>query len=154
MELTDLEQVIEIDQRSFSLPWPVSSFQYEISKNKASRSWVAELEENSGSKVVGMAVAWLILDEVHIATIAVLPEFRRMRIGQKLLSALLEDAASAGAKAAFLEVRDSNIAARRMYRKYGFLDVSRRPHYYSDNQEDAILMNLEPINLQVIKALE
>jgi ribosomal-protein-alanine N-acetyltransferase len=154
MEIADLERVIEIDQRSFSLPWPVSSFQYELSKNKASRSWVAELEQDSGRRVVGMAVAWLIVDEVHIATIAVLPEVRRKKIGQKLLSALLEDAVSSGAKAAFLEVRDSNVAARQMYRKFGFMEVSRSPHYYSDNQEDAILMNLDPINLQVIKALE
>jgi len=101
MEQADLEQVIAIDQKSFTLPWPVSSFQYELAHNDTSRCWVAEVEIEGKRRIAAMAVAWLILDEVHIATIAVEPEYRRMKIGQKLLIAILKDAQASGARHAF-----------------------------------------------------
>lgn len=101
-----------------------------------------------------MAVVWFIVDEVHIATIAVDLEYRRMRIGQKLLAAILKDALVSGARHAFLEVRETNTAAREMYRKFGFVEVGKRPHYYSDTHEDAILMNLEPIEAGMFEGLE
>ena len=154
MDAADLGQVIAIDQRSFSLPWPISSFQYELAHNESSRCWVAEIQSETGAKVVAMAVVWFIIDELHIATIAVMPEYRGRKIGQKLLAALLVDAVKAGAQHAFLEVRETNIAARSMYQKFGFQEVGKRPHYYSDTQEDAVLMNLEPIDLKVIESLE
>jgi ribosomal-protein-alanine N-acetyltransferase len=154
MKQADLEQVIAIDQKSFSLPWPESSFQYELNHNDSSRCWVAEIWSAGGPVIVAMAVVWFIIDEVHIATIAVDPEYRRLKIGQKLLAAILRDALSLGAQHAFLEVRETNIAARAMYRRFGFLEVGKRPHYYSDTQEDAILMNLEPIDGSVLEDLE
>lgn len=104
--------------------------------------------------MVAMAVVWFIIDEVHIATIAVDPDYRRLKIGQKLLAAILKDALAMGAQHAFLEVRETNIAARSMYRRFGFQEVGKRPHYYSDSQEDGILMNLEPINGSVLEDLE
>lgn len=152
METTDLDQVVAIDQASFSLPWPASSFQFELNQNQSSRCWVAEYPSGSNAKVIAMAVVWFIIDEVHIATIAVLPEFRRMKIGQKLLAAILKDAVASGAAHAFLEVRATNQAARAMYQKFGFRDVGKRPHYYSDTLEDAILMNLEPIDPLIYEA--
>lgn len=154
MEQADLEQVIEIDRKSFSLPWPVSSFQYELTRNESSRCWVAELDTTAGSVITAMAVVWFIIDELHIATIAVDPEYRRLKIGRKLLAVILKDALSAGAKFAFLEVRESNAAARAMYRGFGFQEAGRRPHYYSDTNEDAILMNLEPIDGSVLEDLD
>lgn len=154
MKQADLERVIAIDQKSFSLPWPASSFQYELNQNDSSRCWVAELSSSAGTIVVAMAVVWFIIDEVHIATIAVDPEYRRLKIGQKLLAAILEDALSTGAQHAFLEVRETNTAARAMYRRFGFQEVGKRPHYYSDTQEAAIMMNLEPIDGSVLADLE
>ena len=115
---------------------------------------MAEIQSENGPKVIGMAVVWFIIDEVHIATIAVMPEYRGRKIGQKLLAVLLKDAVMAGAQHAFLEVRETNLAARSMYQKFGFQEVGKRPHYYSDTQEDAVLMNLEPIELQGIESLE
>ena len=82
MMLDDIEQVVAIDRVSFSLPWPERSFRFELTDNPASRCWVAEVD----GKIVGMIVVWLIVDEVHVATIATHPEFRRQGIAKNLLS--------------------------------------------------------------------
>jgi len=137
----DLEQVVAIDQASFSLPWPARSFQFELSDNPASRSWVAEL----GGRIVGMIVLWLIVDEAHIATIATHPQFRRQGIGGRLLTHALSSVKAEGAQRAFLEVRAGNSAAQEMYRRSGFVEDGRRPRYYKDNHEDAILMSLKDL---------
>src|ERR1043165_7782418 len=138
MTLEDIPAVVELDQRSFSLPWPERSFRFEITENPASHCWVAEAE----GKVVGMIVVWLILDEAHVATIATHPDFRRRGIAQKLLSHALLRLIDEGARSSFLEVRESNSGAQAMYRKFGYEVAGRRPRYYKDNNEDAILMNL------------
>ena len=145
MTLDDLEQVIAIDQMSFSLPWPTRSFQFELTDNPASRCWVAE----SDGRVVGMLVGWLIVDEIHIATIAVHPDFRKQGIGKKLLSFALQSARDEGAISSFLEVREGNIVALEMYRKFGYVEEGRRMGYYKDNGEDAILLSLSPLNRQM-----
>ena len=143
MKLEDLEQVAAIDEASFSMPWPLRSFHFEVSDNPASRSWVAEIE----GQVVGMVVAWMIVDEIHIATIATHNDFRRRGIGEKLLIHTLKSAKEEGALTSFLEVRESNRFARQMYNKFGYVEVGRRRHYYKDNNEDAILMSLDSINV-------
>ena len=145
MTLDDVQQVIAIDQISFSLPWPVSSFRYELTENLASRCWVAELD----GRVAAMLVAWLIVDEIHIATIATHPDFRKQGVGEKLLLHTLQSAKAEGAVSSFLEVREGNDAAIMMYRKLGYVESGRRAGYYKDNGEDAILMNLEPLNIEV-----
>lgn len=141
MTLDDLAQVIEIDKASFSLPWPERSFRFEITDNPGSRAWVAD----SDGRIVGMIVAWLFADEAHIATIATHPEFRRRGIASRLLIHALDAMRSEGARTAVLEVRESNAAAQEMYRKFGFEESGRRPHYYKDNGEDAILMSLHAL---------
>ncbi len=143
MTIDDLAQVVAIDKASFSLPWPERSFRFEISDNSASRAWVAE--ENG--KVVGAIVAWLLVDEAHIATIATHPDFRRRGIASKLLSHALRMMMNEGALTSVLEVRESNLAAQEMYRKFGFEETGRRPRYYKDNSEDAILMTLRDLRV-------
>ena len=140
----DIPTVIDLDQKSFSLPWPERSFRFEVTDNPASRCWVAELD----GKVVGMIVVWLIVDEAHVATLATHPDFRRQGIGQRLLSDALRHLIEEGAKSSFLEVRESNLAAQEMYRKFGYEATGRRRRYYRDNDEDAILMNLEPLSVE------
>jgi ribosomal-protein-alanine N-acetyltransferase len=142
MTLDDVEQVVAIDQISFSLPWPKSSFHFELTDNPASRCWVAELD----GKVAAMLVAWFIVDEIHIATIATHPDFRKQGIGEKLLSHALQAAKAEGAITSFLEVRESNDAALKMYHKFGYMEVGRREGYYKDNGEDAILMTLDSLS--------
>ena len=141
MTLDDVEQVIAIDCVSFSLPWHERSFRFELTDNPASRCWVAEVD----GKIVGMIVVWLIVDEVHVATIATHPEFRRQGIAKNLLAHALQHMSSEGAQSSFLEVRASNLAAQDLYRKFGFEESGVRRRYYRDNDEDAILMTLSAI---------
>jgi ribosomal-protein-alanine N-acetyltransferase len=138
MRLEDVPAVKEIDLLSFSLPWPERSFQFELTRNPVSRSWVAE----SGERIVAMLVLWLIVDEIHIATFATHPDFRRQGIGEQLMIAALLSARAEGAVRAFLEVRAGNTGALALYKKYGFVKDGVRPRYYKDNDEDAILMSL------------
>lgn len=141
MTETDLEQVIAIDQVSFPLPWPKRSFHYELTDNFTSRSWVAEV----GGQIAGMMVGWLIVDELHVATIATHPDFRGCGIGKKMLVHALLSARDEGAIRAFLEVREHNAVAISMYQSLGFVEDGRRKEYYKDNNEDAILMSLNDL---------
>ena len=138
MTVDDIPAVVALDQLSFSLPWPERSFLFELTRNEASRCWVAEAD----GRIVGMIVNWLLVDEVHVATLAVHPDFRRQGIAKELLMYSLRYMISEGAVSSFLEVRESNMAAREMYRKFGYQDTGRRKAYYKDNNEDAILMTL------------
>jgi ribosomal-protein-alanine N-acetyltransferase len=145
MQLEDIPAVHTIDVLSFSMPWPERSYQFEINENPVARAWVAEKD----GRVAAMLVLWLIVDEAHVATIATHPDYRRQGIGEQILIAALTAALAEGARRAFLEVREGNQAAQAMYRKYGFEVTGRRPKYYKDNSEDALLMTLEKL-----KALE
>jgi ribosomal-protein-alanine N-acetyltransferase len=145
MRLEDVPAVSQIDRMSFTLPWPEHSFQYEVAENRVARCFVAETEDR---RIAAMVVSWIIVDEMHIATIATHPDFRRKGIGERLLRDALLDGRDAGAHLAFLEVRQSNEAAQAMYRKFGFHVSGKRPRYYRDNNEDAILMTLEPLEVK------
>ncbi len=144
MTVEDIPAVVELDQKSFSLPWPERSFRFELTDNPASRCWVAEVD----GKIVGMIVVWLIVDEAHVATLATHPDFRRHGIAKKLLSHALRYLIYEGAQSSFLEVRESNIAAQEMYRQFGYQESGRRRRYYKDNDEDAILMNLDSLKVE------
>lgn len=144
MTVEDVSAVVELDQKSFSLPWPERSFRFELTDNPASRCWVADLD----GKIVGMIVVWLIVDEAHVATVATDPEYRRQGIGKRLLSHALRSLIHEGARSSFLEVRESNIPAQELYRKFGYEQTGRRRRYYRDNDEDAILMNLDSLKAE------
>ena len=92
------------------------------------------------------------VDEAHITTFAVHPAWRRQRIGERLLLAFLDLARDRHAREATLEVRLSNLAARRLYEKYGFRPVGLRPRYYSDNNEDALIMTTESFGDPALEA--
>ena len=142
MHLEDIPVVVQLDQISFSQPWPERSFRYELTNNPASRSWVAEVDGH----IAGMVVGWMLVDEMHIATIATHPDYRRQGIASKLLSHILLQSIDEGAQTSFLEVRESNYAAQEMYRKFGYEKTGRRRRYYRDNDEDAILMHLDSLS--------
>lgn len=147
MTVDDVPAVSELDRLSFSLPWPERSFRFEVTNNPSSRCWVAE----SAGRVVGALVAWLLVDELHIATLATHPDFRRQGIAQALLTHGLKLAAQEGALSSFLEVRAGNESAQALYRKFGYEEIGRRPRYYKDNNEDAILMTLEKLNVEKLE---
>ncbi len=154
MTVADVEQVYEIDVSSFSLPWSSRSFRYEVTENSASRPWVAELQEASGqTRIVGMLVMWLVIDEAHVGTFATHPQYRRRGIGQRLLAHALLDAYAHGIRTIFLEVRRSNLNAQALYRKFGFEQDGVRPHYYVDNNEDALLESLRDFSPESLQHL-
>ena len=139
MRLEDVPAVHAIDVLSFSLPWPERSFRFELTENPTSRGWVTEVD----GRVAAMLVLWFIVDEAHIATIAVHPDFRRQGLGEQILIHALRAVQDEGARRVFLEVRAGNFAAQALYKKYGFEIAGVRRGYYRDNNEDALLMNLE-----------
>ncbi|MFH2039253.1 MAG: ribosomal protein S18-alanine N-acetyltransferase [Chloroflexota bacterium] len=143
MDVADVPGVYALDVLSFSLPWTERSFYYEVTGNVNARNWVAELSHEGTTRLVGMLVMWLFLDEAHIATLAVHPDFRRRGIARKILQTALSAAYNEGACRSLLEVRAGNLAALNMYKGFGFKIVGRRNHYYHDNDEDAILMTLD-----------
>ena len=98
------------------------------------------------SSIIGFAGLWLMVDEAHITTIAMHPDFRRKGLGEFLLVNLIDIAYDIGAKWVTLEVRVSNYTAQNLYRKYGFREKGLRQKYYSDNQEDALIMWTDEIN--------
>jgi ribosomal-protein-alanine N-acetyltransferase len=155
MQTEDLEQVQAIDVASFSLPWPASAFRYELLESDHSDLWVAASDPPANSsRVLGAIVSWRILDEAHIATLAVHPEYRRMGIAQALLATCLSHASRNGIRTATLEVRAGNLAAQQLYLKFNFQIVGRRGRYYQDNQEDAILMTLTDMNRHYLDWLD
>jgi ribosomal-protein-alanine N-acetyltransferase len=152
MQEEDIPLAQAIDKISYALPWPENAFQVEFDNKDVSYQWVAEGSLPDGKKwMAGMIVVWLILDEAHIATLAVHPDDRRCGIGRKLLGYALLGLLEKGAEKAFLEVRSGNEPAKAIYTKFGFSVTAVRSRYYQDNHEDALLMTLEPLVAKQIK---
>jgi ribosomal-protein-alanine N-acetyltransferase len=135
MRGTDIETVSRIERRSFPVPWNTQAYVTEIANPSA-----CYLVATVGDAVVGYGGLWVIMDEAHITTLAVDPDYRGLKIGERLLSELLVAAQKKGAARATLEVREHNEVAQRLYNKYGFLWVALRKGYYSDNNENAVIM--------------
>ncbi len=142
MLLGDLPEVQAIESASFTSPWPPHAYRSELEGNRMAHYLVARIDE----EVAGYGGMWLMVDEAHITTFAIHPAWRRQRIGERLLLAFLDLAVDRGAREATLEVRLSNLPARRLYEKYGFRPVGLRPRYYSDDNEDALIMTTEALD--------
>lgn len=136
MTLGDVEAAHEIERLSFRTPWPAYAFEQELRGNRLARYLVAR----AGDAVVGFGGLWLMVDDAHVTTISVHPDWRRRGIGRQLLLALIDLATRIRARRMTLEVRASNEAAQALYRAFGFEVVGRRPGYYSDDGEDALVM--------------
>lgn len=141
MRIEDLAAVHEIERASFTTPWPPHAYRQELETNRLAHYLVVRL----GGTIVAYAGVWIMVDEAHVTTFAVHPAWRRRHIGERLLIALLDLALDRHAREATLEVRLSNLAARRLYEKYGFRPVGIRPRYYSDDGEDALIMTTEEL---------
>lgn len=137
MTVQDAASVAELDKICFATPWSKESFAYEACHNPLAYYLVAEAE---GGSIVGYIGIWNILDEGHITNVGVHPDLRGRGIGERLISEILACSGVAGAKRYTLEVRVSNEAALRTYRKFGFVEAGLRLNYYEDNGEDAIIM--------------
>jgi ribosomal-protein-alanine N-acetyltransferase len=135
MRRRDLDQILEIEELCFPLPWSRESFLTEL-KNPLAQYIVAQ----EGFVLQGYAGVWLIFDEGHITNVAVHPRARGRRIGELLLANIMALASANGAVVVTLEVRPSNDAALSLYRRMGFEEKGLRRGYYLDNGEDALIM--------------
>jgi [ribosomal protein S18]-alanine N-acetyltransferase len=132
----DLALIIEIERASFSDPWSSSSFQSVLAEPRAFFAVARDAE----SAVAGYVVAWFVADEGEIANLAVGHPTRRRGIGAALLDAALDEGRRRGAAAIYLEVRESNTAARALYERRDFREVGRRRKYYRQPAEDAVVL--------------
>jgi len=157
MRPSDIDAVIPVERASFTTPWPASAFQYDLLHNRYAhyfvvlpRSseeerpprpwWRGHFQEEGPGMVLGYAGFWALIDEAHLANIAVAPAWRGRGLGELLLVTVIDRAVELGMQVVTLEVRQSNQIAQRLYRKYGFEVAGVRKHYYSDNSEDALIM--------------
>lgn len=173
MQLHDIDEVMEIEHRSFSSPWSVRAYKYELTSNSFSQ-FIVVRQSLSGegfakdppkflnrflrsspravnSPVLGYGGFWLLVDEAHIGTLAIAPDWRGLGLGELLVVGLLERAVKLNAEVATLEVRVSNLAAQDLYRKYHFQTAGIRRGYYRDNLEDALIMTSSPLRSQAFQ---
>lgn len=136
MTLLDLDDIMVIEHQSFTLPWSKEAFYRELTENPYAYYIVADIDGTA----IGYGGVWIVIDEAHITNIAVLTEYRGQKIGETLLTQLQNLARQQGAKTMTLEVRVSNIVAQNLYRKLGFQNGGIRKGYYTDNNEDALVM--------------
>lgn len=142
MTLDDIDEVLEIEQRSFPTPWSKRLFLKEL-HSEFSKIFLAKSNLLGKQKVLGYISIWLVSKEVHILNLACHPDFRRSGVATSLIEHSLSFSFQIGARRAFLDVRETNHAALFLYKKYGFKPIGIRKGYYSDTQEDAIVMVLE-----------
>lgn len=137
-----LRAVLEIEEAVYPRPWSPNVMASEL--RRRDRRYLVALARPAlwwpARKVVGYAGVLLQADEAHVATVAVAPDQHRRKIATRLLVALLQEAVTLGALAATLEVRTSNLGARRLYQAFGFAPVGVRPGYYAETGEDALVM--------------
>jgi ribosomal-protein-alanine N-acetyltransferase len=132
----DVPAIVAIERAAFTDPWSAQSFREVVDNDSV--YFVCARRDAVG--VVGYVVAWFVADEGEIANVAVAPEAWGTGIGRALLDAALDEADRRRATAVYLQVRDSNERARRLYRSRGFEEVGRRRGYYRRPDEDAILL--------------
>lgn len=142
MQLEDIEQIVEIEHESFTTPWTADTFYSELIYNQFAHYLVMEMD----GMIVGYGGMWLIMDEAHITNIAIREKYRGRKLGELLMSRLQQYAIELNMKKMTLEVRVSNLIAQRLYAKFKFRAVGVRKGYYTDNNEDAIIMwaDLQP----------
>lgn len=135
MRLEDVPEILTIERASYSTPWSETSFRSEL----YSRQALAMVAECDGP-IVGYICLRRILDECHLLNVTVRPDFRRRGIAARLLSAALDDLRDEGCGYLYLEVRASNLPARRLYERFGFTHIGTRKLYYKSPAEDAVVM--------------
>ena len=167
MRTEDIPEVVAIDRESFPIPWSSRTYAFEINNNETSQMVVLEApasrppgsnglggvfrrllgaEQSTDGAIIGYGRCWLIAGEAHISTIAVHPAHRGQGLGELLLVGMLQRALNLGGEYSVLEVRVTNEPAQALYRKYEYKIVGRRPSYYRDNNEDAYLMEVRPLD--------
>lgn len=138
MEKAHVEKIAELEKLCFSAPWSENSIASEL-ENPLSLWFVAMRDD----ELLGYIGSQTVLDEADMMNVAVFPEARRQGVGKMLITTLVEALKEKAVRSLTLEVRVSNESAKAMYHKLGFLEVGRRPKYYFDPREDALILRKE-----------
>jgi [ribosomal protein S18]-alanine N-acetyltransferase len=136
MEFSHLDEILNIEEKSFATPWSRYAFTCELMDNDFARYFVLIHDE----LVIGYMGLWVILDEAHITNVAIHPDYRNRRLGEVLIREVVWRCQGMGVLRMTLEVRVSNLCAQSLYTRLGFVSAGVRKGYYTDNQEDAIIM--------------
>ncbi|MEA5576797.1 ribosomal protein S18-alanine N-acetyltransferase [Anabaena sp. UHCC 0451] len=138
-----LSNLLELDKACFDGLWTLEGYRRELESPNS--LFLGLFSPFSGSELLGMGCFWSILEEAHITILAVHPQYHCQGLGQALLYSLLKAASDRGLERATLEVRVSNQEAISLYQKFGFKTAGRRPRYYKDNDEDALILWLSDL---------
>jgi ribosomal-protein-alanine N-acetyltransferase len=133
----ELSAVAELQRRSFANAWGAEAIQWELDNSDVARMYTAR---SAAGDVIAYCACWVVFDELHINSVAVVEGLRRQGVARRLLEHVLSEAAAGGARGATLEVRQSNEAARRLYEGLGFRVEGVRRNYYQDPREDALIL--------------
>ncbi len=139
MKPEDLPEILAIEAASFRTPWTRGMFQDELRLPHA-RCLVVRAQRAEKTRIAAYIIFWLVADEVHLHNIAVCNEFRRQGLAAGLMKLMRDIALQVGAARQTLEVRESNTGAINLYRRCGFVVKGKRPRYYDDTREDALVM--------------
>jgi len=134
---SDLDQVVELEARCFTNPWTREMLARELAQSDVAHVFVLRLP---GGRIAAFCSCWIVVDELHVNTLVVDLPYRRQGLGITLMRWVIDEAVRRGVRRATLEVRESNEAARRLYEVLGFQVVARRPMYYSQPEEDALIL--------------
>ena len=148
LTVSDLDTIMDLERRVFADQWTREAMITEL--NNPCAFYVVG---RTGERIVGYGGQWIIMDESHITSLAVEPDVRGQRIGERLLIALLQEARYRGARRATLEVRAGNRPAVALYEKYGFRSVAIRKKYYQSDGEDALVMWIDDLFAAEVSAL-
>jgi len=143
MRVSDLDEVLIIEHRSFSTPWSLPLFRSEL-KHDGSHLWVARSGDLLAA-IAGYVGYRVVVDEMHIVIVAVEPRCRRRGIATQMIAQAMAHARDQGCIRATLEVRASNIEALQLYFRHGFAPVGTRPGYYMRPKEDALILWRDPL---------
>ncbi len=136
LEFADITQVMEIEKASFAHPWSIESYANELCHNQLAHFFGIF----SAEQLIAFAGFWLIVDEGHVANVAVRPDLRHRGFGEIIMRQLMAVCKAKGAAKMTLEVRESNLDAQHLYAKVGFSVAGQRPHYYDLPDEAALIM--------------
>ena len=136
---SDAAAVEVVEKSCFSMPWSRQSFWEESVKKDAYYLLAVDCSTDI-EVVIGYVGVWLIFGEGHITNVALMPHYQGRGIASAMIKKIIMIIRSMGINSMTLEVRPSNNKALRLYQKFGFKSVGRRPHYYLDNNEDAEIM--------------
>ncbi|MFP2932300.1 ribosomal protein S18-alanine N-acetyltransferase [Pyxidicoccus sp. 3LG] len=143
MMVEDMPAVMALEKQAFKNPWSAELLQRELQHEWSTILLVEEAREEGAPELLGLAIFWIVHDEVHVLNVATAPLHRRRGVARAVMDEVLARGKARRCTLATLEVRRSNEAALQLYRSLGFRPVGIRPNYYVDEGEDAIVMVLD-----------